>query len=129
MKQLPAISEAEWEVMKVLWANEPLTAAEVIKLVAERMNWSPKTVRTLLNRLVVKEVVGIEQGSRPYAYHSLVSEETCQREETHSFLKRIYNGAFKPLMVNFLQSENLSEKEIEELKQLLEEKKRSRESR
>ncbi|WP_397351430.1 BlaI/MecI/CopY family transcriptional regulator [Paenibacillus sp. Y412MC10] len=121
VKQLPVISEAEWEVMKVLWASSPLTAGEVIDVLAGRMDWSPKTVRTLLNRLVAKEAASFDPDSRPYRYFPLVSEEECQRAETKSFLQRIYSGSFKPLLVNFLKEEKLSQEEIAELRKLLDE--------
>lgn len=122
MNKLPVISEAEWEVMKVLWISSPMTANEVIESLAYRMDWSPKTVRTLLNRLVAKEAISFHPESRPYTYYSLVTEEECQRAETKSFLKRIYSGSFKPLMVNFLKEEQLSSEDIAELRKLLDEK-------
>ncbi|MWV43814.1 BlaI/MecI/CopY family transcriptional regulator [Paenibacillus sp. HJL G12] len=122
MNKLPIISEAEWEVMKVLWQSSPMTANEVIANLASRMDWSPKTVRTLLNRLVAKEAITYHPDSKPYSYYPLITEEECQKAETKSFLKRIYSGSFKPLMVNFLKDEELSSADIEELRRLLDEK-------
>ncbi|MEJ9132311.1 BlaI/MecI/CopY family transcriptional regulator, partial [Bacillus thuringiensis] len=52
MKELPKISEAELEVMKVLWSKSPQTANEVIEELEKNMDWKPKTIRTLINRLV-----------------------------------------------------------------------------
>ncbi|MEH7060984.1 BlaI/MecI/CopY family transcriptional regulator, partial [Bacillus wiedmannii] len=52
MKELPKISEAELEVMKVLWSKSPQTANEVIEALEVKMDWKPKTIRTLINRLV-----------------------------------------------------------------------------
>ncbi|WP_373309143.1 MULTISPECIES: BlaI/MecI/CopY family transcriptional regulator [Paenibacillus] len=126
LHKLPVISEAEWEVMKVLWQNSPLTANEVIDALAAYMDWSPKTVRTLLNRLVAKEAVAFHPDSRPYSYYPLITEEECQKAETKSFLQRIYRGSLKPLLVNFLKEEELSPAEIEELKRLLDEKSESK---
>ncbi len=54
MKELPKISEAELEVMKVLWSKSPQTANEVIEELEKNMDWNPKTIRTLINRLVHK---------------------------------------------------------------------------
>ncbi len=122
MNKMPIISEAEWEVMRILWQNSPMTAGEVIHALASRMDWSPKTVRTLLNRLVAKAAVAYDPASKPYSYFPLISEEECQKAETKSFLRRIYSGSFKPLMVNFLKDEELSSADIEELRRLLDEK-------
>lgn len=55
--QLPKISEAELEIMKVLWSNSPQTANEIIEELEDAMDWKPKTIRTLINRLVQKEAV------------------------------------------------------------------------
>ncbi|MDT3496361.1 BlaI/MecI/CopY family transcriptional regulator, partial [Bacillus toyonensis] len=57
MKELLKISEAELEVMKVLWSKSPQTANEVIEELEKNMDWKPKTIRTLINRLVHKEAV------------------------------------------------------------------------
>ncbi|MDR9857414.1 BlaI/MecI/CopY family transcriptional regulator [Paenibacillus sp. VCA1] len=122
MNTLPVISEAEWEVMKVLWQSSPMAANEVIDALASHMDWSPKTVRTLLNRLVAKGAVAYHPDSRPYSYYPLITEEECQKAETKSFLKRIYSGSLKPLLVNFLKEEQLTSADIEELRRLLDEK-------
>ncbi|KRE40679.1 penicillinase repressor BlaI [Paenibacillus sp. Soil724D2] len=122
MKSVPHISDAEWEVMKVLWAKAPCTANEVIEALEAQTDWKPKTVRTLLNRLAQKQAISYSQENRVYAYFPLVSEDECVKSETQSFLKRIYGGAFKPLLVNFLKEEQLSAEDIKELKNILEDK-------
>ncbi|TVX86831.1 BlaI/MecI/CopY family transcriptional regulator [Paenibacillus agilis] len=123
MKQTPHISDAEWEVMKVLWAGSPRTSAEIIDALAKPKEWSPKTIRTLLSRLVQKEVITFKQESnRSYSYYPLVTEDECVREVTNSLLQRLYGGAIKPLLVNFINERKLSSEDIAELKQLLDEK-------
>jgi BlaI family penicillinase repressor len=122
VKSVPHISDAEWEVMKVLWAKTPCTANEVIEALEDRTDWKPKTVRTLLNRLAQKQAISFSQENRVYAYFPLVSEDECVKSETQSFLKRIYGGAFKPLLVNFLKEQQLSAEEIKELKNILDDK-------
>jgi BlaI family penicillinase repressor len=122
VKNVPHISDAEWEVMKVLWAKTPCTANEVIEALEVRTDWKPKTVRTLLNRLAQKQAISYSQENRVYAYFPLVSEDECVKSETQSFLKRIYGGAFKPLLVNFLKEEQLSAEDIKELKNILDDK-------
>lgn len=118
VKELPKISEAELEVMKILWSRSPQTANEVIDVLKGKMDWKPKTIRTLLNRLVQKEAISFLQGSM-YAYYPIVLQDSYLKAETKSFVKRLYGGAFKPLLVNFLQEERLSREEIEELKRIL----------
>jgi BlaI family penicillinase repressor len=122
VKSVPHISDAEWEVMKVLWAKTPCTANEVIEALEDQTDWKPKTVRTLLNRLAQKQAISYSQENRVYAYFPLVSEDECVKSETESFLKRIYGGAFKPLLVNFLKDDQLSPEDIKELKNILDDK-------
>ncbi len=122
MNNVPHISDAEWEVMKVLWARTPRTANEVIEALEDHTDWKPKTIRTLLNRLTQKEAISYSQDNRVYSYFPLVSEDECMKSETDSFLKRIYGGAFKPLLVNFLKEEQLSPEDIKELKNILDDK-------
>ncbi|MCX7747362.1 MAG: BlaI/MecI/CopY family transcriptional regulator [Clostridia bacterium] len=123
MKQLPQISETEWQVMKVIWTKSPITASLVISQLEESTNWKPKTVKTLLGRLVKKNALGFEKENREYLYYPLVSEQDCVKAENQSFLKRVYDGAFNVMFARFLEEQQLSDKEIDELKRILEEKK------
>ncbi|MEJ9127313.1 BlaI/MecI/CopY family transcriptional regulator [Bacillus cereus] len=124
MNQLPKVSEAELEVMKVFWnTTPPLTAKDVIEKLEQQNDWSPKTIRTLLNRLVQKNAISCNQeNKRMYTYAPLISQENYLEEETQSFLKRFYGAALKPLLVNFIKEEKLSSEDIHELKQILDEK-------
>ncbi|MFB6468212.1 BlaI/MecI/CopY family transcriptional regulator [Cytobacillus sp. Hz8] len=123
MKELPKISEAELEIMKVLWGKSPQTANEIIEKLESTTDWKPKTIRTLINRLVQKEAVSCEKDKgRLYMYYPLVSQECYLQVETKSLLKRFYGAAFKPLLVNFLKEEKLSSEDINELKSILDEK-------
>lgn len=122
MDSKPRISEAEWTVMKVLWDSSPLTANQVVDALSGKIAWKPKTVRTLLNRLVAKKALKFDKKGREYLYRPAVSEAACLKAETKSFLRRSGAAALKPVLAAFLEEEQLSEKEIAELKQLLEEK-------
>ncbi|MBE9913537.1 BlaI/MecI/CopY family transcriptional regulator [Paenibacillus donghaensis] len=124
MKQIPSITDAELEVMRVLWANPNCPSSEIVKQMAELMEWSPNTTRTLLNRLVQKEAAGAkqEEGSkRAYLFYPIISEQEYLRSETKSFMKKLYGGALKPMLANFLQDKKLNAQEIEDLKAMFDE--------
>jgi BlaI family penicillinase repressor len=72
--------------------------------------------------LVKKKAVGFKEEGRSYLYYPLVSEAECRKAESRSFLNKIYGGSLKPMLVNFLTEEKLSEQDIEELKKILNEK-------
>lgn len=124
MSNIPKISEAEWEVMKIFWSKtDPCTANEIVDALDGFSDWKPNTVKTLITRLVNKKALGFKEQRRIYLYYPLVSQEDCVRAETKSFANRVFGGALKPMLVTFLQDEKLSSDEIEELKRILEERK------
>ncbi len=120
MKIIPKISESEWLVMKVLWANSSSTANEVVDALDDTTTWSPKTIRTLLGRLVKKKALGFKKQGRIYHYFPRVEEAECVRAESRSFLERVYGGALTPMIANFIEQEDLSPEQIDELKRILE---------
>jgi len=122
MKKLPKISESEWLVMQTLWSRGPLTANEVVEKLAGRTKWKPKTVKTLINRLVKKGAVKFKKEGRKYRYYPAVSESKYVRTETRSFLRRVYGGAARPMLAAFLEDAELSAEDIAELKKILEQK-------
>ncbi len=122
MKKLPKISESEWLVMRVLWSNGPLTANEVVKELAGKTKWKPKTIKTLITRLMNKGAVKFEKEGRKYRYYPAVSEAECVRMERRSFVRRVYGGTTRPMLAAFLEDAKLSAEDISELKKILEQK-------
>lgn len=122
MQAAPKISESEWVVMEVLWARSPATANQVIEALAGSTSWNPKTIRTLLTRLVRKKALGYRKRGREYHYFPLADQRTCVRAESRSFLKRVYGGSLRPMLAAFLRDHDLSPEEISELKRILDEK-------
>jgi BlaI family penicillinase repressor len=119
MKHVPRISDAEWTVMKVLWARSPLPAQEVVDAVADTEQWHPKTVKTLLNRLVKKGALDFTQQGRAYLYRPLITEAACATAASEAFLDRVFGGSLKPMLAHFVEHKRLSSKEMNELKRLL----------
>jgi BlaI family penicillinase repressor len=118
MKLLPDISDAEWDVMKVVWDHGPLTSGEVVKQLDDR-TWKPRTIKTLLARLVQKgAVVASEEGGR-HLYAAKVTREAVVRREGRSFLSRVFDGAVAPALIHFIQDAQLSSEQIAELKRIL----------
>jgi BlaI family transcriptional regulator, penicillinase repressor len=119
MQEKPPISDAEWLVMQVVWAKSPITAADVVEQLAAKTQWKPKTVMTLLNRLVKKGLLGFDKRGRAYHYYPLVEQARCVKAESRSFVERVYGGAMKPILVDFLEEADLSPQDVEELKRIL----------
>lgn len=120
----PRISDTEWQIMKICWARPSTSAQEIIDALSAREDWHPKTVKTLLNRLVKKKALGFEKSGRAYLYHPLVVEVDCVAAESRSFLDRVFGGSLQPMLAHFVQSRKLSPNEVAELKNLLKQKER-----
>ncbi|OGV58866.1 MAG: transcriptional regulator [Lentisphaerae bacterium GWF2_52_8] len=119
MKNVPKISDAEWEVMREIWEQPGITANEIVAKFAGRKDWSPHTIRSLANRLVKKGAVGYAVQGKHYCFLPLVSKEECIHKESQSFLDRIFDGELSPLFAHFVKSKQISRKELEELKRIL----------
>ena len=126
MKGTPKISEAEWEVMRVLWNESPLTANKIVERLTVTKRWKATTIRTLINRLVEKNVLGYEKKGREFHYYPLVAEVDCIRAESNSFLRRVYRGALTPILSAFMENNELSPEDAEELKRILRKKGRKK---
>ena len=122
MKKLPKISESEWLVMRVLWSKSPLAAQEVFEQLNGKTKWKPKTVKTLIDRLVNKGAVKYEKDGRRYLYYPAVGRDECISTERRSFVRRVYGGVTKPMLAAFLEDAELSVEDIAELKNILEQK-------
>lgn len=106
--------------MKAVWAQAPCSADEILeRLVAVDKEWHPKTLRTLLNRLVKKKALTFEKSGRAYLYTPAVSEVECVDAVSESFLERIFSGSLKPMLAHFVEQKKLTAKEIQELRDLL----------
>lgn len=122
MPKLPGISDAEWAVMQTLWAESPLTAAGVVQRLQGRTGWSPRTIKTLLGRLVRKGALKFSEDGNRYQYRPAVSRDACIREESRSFLQRVFGGDVAPMLAHFVRDNRLTPDQIRELRKLLERK-------
>lgn len=120
----PRLAPSEWPVMRVLWEEHPLGAQEVVQRLEPGLSWSPRTVKTLLARLVRKRALSAETEGARYLYRPRVSRGECLAAASRSFLERVVGGSASPLLVHFLRESELSAEEIAELRRILEEKER-----
>lgn len=115
------ISDAEWQVMNLLWEQQPLAAQEVFNALGDENGWAVSTVKTMLHRLVKKGVLRYEQSGTRYVYRSRVRRADCVRSESRSFLKRVFAGEPASLLAHFLSTSQLSAEEIAHLRRMLDE--------
>ncbi len=122
MKSIPQISEAELEVIKILWELHYATSTQIVERLTETSDWKPKTIYTLIARLVAKRAVIAEKiDGKSYLYSPNVSEEEYKRHANKSFLQKLYNGSLNLMIASFIKEQGLSKEEIDELKKILDE--------
>lgn len=119
MTEIPKISDAEWEVMKIIWNHSDITSINIIQELKNKAEWKPATVKSLINRLLNKNVIGFNKLGYEYLYFALVSEDECINLESKSFIDRVFNGSIKSMLLTFAQSNEVSKMDIEELKNIL----------
>ena len=119
MSDLPQISEAEYEVMKIVWKLAPINTNEITEKLLQSTNWSPKTIQTLIKRLVTKGALTYEKQSRVFVYTPLVKESEYICQESNSFLNRYYDGDITAMLSAYIENDKLTEPEIETLRSLL----------
>jgi BlaI family penicillinase repressor len=122
MKLTLRISNAEWEVMTVVWRRAPVTASAVTGELRRPRRWSLATVRTLLRRLVNKGALAREIEGKRYLYTPKVSMEACVRRESESFWDRVLGRAPSQALIHLVERADLSNDDIQELRRILREK-------
>jgi BlaI family penicillinase repressor len=129
MAQPTPISDSEWDVMEPIWQAGACTAADVIKSLRATHDWNHSTIRTLLARLVAKGALEYEvEGSR-YIYKAAVSRRQCVRQKSRSFLEKTFGGDVGALLAHFVTEAPLDQDQIDQLYELLAQKKKPREKR
>jgi len=123
-KSMPKIAESEWRVMQVLWGSGPQTANDVVNALSGEVKWKPRTIKTLISRLVKKGAVKVTEEGYRYQYSAAIEETACVRSETKSFVRRVYQGATKPALAAFIEDADLSDKEIDDIQKILNQKRK-----
>jgi len=115
------ISEAEHAVMEVLWDRNPISASDVCDAICAQRDWSIPTVKTLLSRLVQKQVVGTEPEGRKFLYRPLIERSDYVGGESRRLVDRLFGGRAAPLFAQLAESEALSDEDLAEIEALLRE--------
>ena len=123
--RLMQITDSEKHLMDVLWKGstkaQPMTAKQIIEFVDPKLEWHDKTIKTLINRLLKKDAIGFKKKGREYLYYPILKEQDYVKDASDNFLQRVFKGNVSSLVTSFAKKENLSAKDIEELKVLISE--------
>ncbi len=105
--------------MEVLWREAPLSAAQVHARVPSARAWSLRTVKTMLSRLLAKNILLHQEDGRQYLYRPAVAREDYVAAESRSLLDRLFGGRLSPLVAHLAERDDLGERDVAEIEKLL----------
>jgi predicted transcriptional regulator len=115
------ISDAESQVMEVLWRGSPRTAEDVVAALSDQQAWQVATIKTLLNRLLKKGAVRAAKDGRRFLYSPLLTREQWLVTESGGMVQRLFGGRIAPMVAHFGRHGKLSADDLEDLKRLVKE--------
>lgn len=117
------ITDAEWEVMRVVWAHGSVTSREIIENLESKMQWKAPTIKTLIGRLVEKGALNTEQEGRKYIYSANIEEREAVGSFTNDIFDRICRKNVGNVIESIIKDHTLSFDDIQRLEEILEMKK------
>ncbi len=121
------LTEAEWAIIQVIWEKEPCAAPDVQEMLEKSKNWTYSTVKTLMDRMVTKGLLKTEKIRNLILYRSVITQTQARNYEIMKTVKRAFDGAFTPMMQFMLDNNNLSQNQLDELEDLIRQKRISEE--
>ncbi|HZK37269.1 MAG TPA: BlaI/MecI/CopY family transcriptional regulator [Clostridia bacterium] len=123
MNIMEILPNAEFEIMKVVWANEPpITTNIIMEQLGKKKKWKPQTIITLLSRLTKRGFIKTEKDGKILKYFPLVPKEKYIKFETDDFMKRFHENSFVSLINTLYDNKTLKDSDFDKLIELLEEK-------
>lgn len=113
------ISKSEHSVLQALWDESPLTVGQIVERVQSKSDWHENTIKTLLLRLVSKNVVRRRKDGKRFFYEPLITKEAVVDTEADGLLSRFFDGQMPALIAHFAEQKKLSRRDIEELEAIL----------
>ena len=115
-----SLSDGEWKIMNSLWESGESTITELTASLEKETGWDKHIIITMLGRMEKKEAVAHRQGGRAKVFYPLVSREEVFMQETRGFLEKVYRGSLGMMVNAMVADQALSEQEIQELYDILE---------
>lgn len=119
MPSSPPITEAEYEIMKIVWKYAPINTNEITERLLKTTSWNAKTIQTLIKRLVTKRALTYEKQGRVFVYTPLISQQEYTRQESTWFLNKFFHGNVTNMVSAFIENDRLSKEELDNLRKLL----------
>ena len=118
------ITSAEWQIMKVLWANGEVTSKFVSDTLCEKMKWKQATIKTLLNRLLEKGILKKRESGNKYIYYTEHSSEDISKKEAMEIFNKICKTKVGKLLGTVMEECTLSFDDIDLIQEIINKKRR-----
>ena len=115
----PKISEAEMQLLQLLWDESPLGATEIAERVSNERGWTITTVKTLLSRLVAKGALTANPQGRKYLYAPAIDRDDVAVSQARGLIDRLFGGRVSPLVAQLAEQQELDEQDIAELEKIV----------
>ena len=119
------ISDAEWQVMKIIWMQGEQTSTDLIRVLAERFDWSKSTIQTLLARLVEKECLTRKKEGKSFVYSALLTLDQSRDLLVRDIKDKVCSRRIKNLLVDLIVECDFTLSDLEDLEAVISEKKAS----
>lgn len=119
IKKMLVISDAEWEVMRVLWAHNSMTSRKIINTLLDILDWKEGTIKSLLNRLVTKKAIKVDRTQSPFRYSPNITQKEANQYRIDHVMNSICNTHYSDIIEYLIRSYPLSYSDYEQLKTLI----------
>ncbi|ETE02575.1 uracil phosphoribosyltransferase [Streptococcus pneumoniae 27] len=119
------ISDAEWQVMKIIWMQGEQTSTDLIRVLAERFDWSKSTVQTLLARLVEKECLTRKKEGKSFVYSALLTLDQSRDLLVQDIKDKVCSRRIRNLLADLIVECEFTQTDLEDLEAVISEKKSS----
>ena len=115
------LSDSEWKIADCLWENESMTLTELTRELGSSIGWNKSTIITMVKRMIEKGAVTYIQEGRTKRFIPAISRDEAEKEETDSFLKKVYQGNIGLIISKLISSDQLTEEQLDEIRRMIEE--------
>ncbi|MCF7957390.1 MAG: BlaI/MecI/CopY family transcriptional regulator [Phycisphaerae bacterium] len=116
--------ETEWTILQVVWKKEPCSAPEVQEALADQKKWAYTTVKTMMDRMVKKDLLVVEKVRNLNRYSTAITQQQAQKSEIARTIKRAFQGAITPMMQFMVENEDIPSTEFDKLEELIRQRKK-----
>jgi len=113
------LTDSEWAILEVVWGHGRCTAPDVQEALEEVKGWAYTTVKTMMDRMVGKELLEVEKVRNLHFYRAAIGDKEARQGEIRRTLRRAFNASFTPMMQFLIENNQLSEAEYGELERMM----------